>query len=251
MREEAKADVSDLRSEVGQLKKAEAAQKQPHSPQAPQAAVSPQQTRPQAPQVPPAAPQLDSLIVSSFPPLFDGFRGKRFVLLWRGSRDGFRARDFHGQCDGHANTLTLILDKKTFGRGNIFGGFTPLEWESRVWNGKYNDEDNRWKCDDSLKSFLFTLKNPQNTLASKFALKAERKQYAILCDSSQGPAFGGIGISNDCNANTDSGTYLGEAYTTGVYKIALLYIIAHPYFLRRHRRANILLGRRGDTKAKP
>jgi hypothetical protein len=107
MRQEAKADVAALRSEVGQLKKAEAAQKQPCSPQAPQAAVPQQQTRPQAP---PAAPKLDSRVISSFSPLFDEFRRKRFVLLWRGSSDGFGAEDFHGRSDGHANTLTLILD---------------------------------------------------------------------------------------------------------------------------------------------
>jgi hypothetical protein len=52
----------------------------------------------------------DSLIVSSFPPLFDEFHGKRFVFVWRGSRDDLAARDFHGRCDGHANTLTLIFD---------------------------------------------------------------------------------------------------------------------------------------------
>jgi hypothetical protein len=32
----------------------------------------------------------------------------------------------------------VILDTK----GNTFGGFTPVEWESRVWNGKYDDENN-------------------------------------------------------------------------------------------------------------
>jgi hypothetical protein len=83
--------------------------------------------RPFEPPAPPRAARLDSQIVSSFPRLFDEFRGKRFVLLWRGSRDGFGGRDFHGRCDGRANTLTLILDTG----GNVFGGFTPLRWESR------------------------------------------------------------------------------------------------------------------------
>jgi hypothetical protein len=68
---------------------------------------------------------LDSLVVSSFPPLFDEFRGKRFALLWRGNRDGFAATDFHGRCDGGASTLTLILDTD----GNVFGSSTPLGWE--------------------------------------------------------------------------------------------------------------------------
>jgi hypothetical protein len=39
-----------------------------------------------------------------FPALFAEFRGKRFALLWRGSRDGFGAPDFDGRCDGHAPT---------------------------------------------------------------------------------------------------------------------------------------------------
>jgi hypothetical protein len=115
----------------------------------------------------PPAPELDSLIVSSFPPLFDEFRGKRFVLLWRGSSDGFGAEDFHGRCDGHANTLTLVLDTD----GNVFGGYMPLQWESAL--------SMKYKCDDSLKSFLFTLKNPHNIPARKFALKDEEKQRAI------------------------------------------------------------------------
>jgi hypothetical protein len=103
-----------------------------------------------------------------------------------------------------ANTLTLILDTG----GNVFGGFTPLAWESRTINCL--------KCDDSLKSFLFTLKNPRNTPARKFALKAERKEDAIFCGSWYGPAFGngdGITVRDNCNANTDSWTDLGVAYT--------------------------------------
>ena len=63
----------------------------------------------------------DSEILTDFPALFDEFRRKRFTLLWRGSRDGFGADDFHGRCDGHKNTLTLIQDTE----GHIFGGFTP------------------------------------------------------------------------------------------------------------------------------
>jgi hypothetical protein len=61
----------------------------------------------------------------------------------------------------------VILDTD----GNIFGGFTPVEWESR-----YGE-----KADPSLMSFLFTLKNPHNVPARRFALKAEKKNKAISC----------------------------------------------------------------------
>jgi hypothetical protein len=155
---------------------------------------------------------LDPRVVSDFPRLFDEFRGKRFALLWRGSRDGFRAGDFHGRCDGRANTLTLILDTE----GNVFGGFTPLQWESRVWNGKHDNQHNCYKRDDSLKSFLFTLNNPHNRPARKFALKADRKQYAINCDSTNGRIFGynspDILIVENCHA--DDGSYTDGFGTT-------------------------------------
>jgi hypothetical protein len=76
--------------------------------------------------------------------------------------------------------------------GNVFRGFTPLQWEL---------SDDR-KSDDSMKRFIFTLKNPHNTPARKFALAAERKQFAIYCDSSCGSVFGGsydIAVSGNCN----------------------------------------------------
>jgi hypothetical protein len=143
----------------------------------------------------------DSRIISGFPEIFAEFRLKRFSLLWWGSRDGFSASELHGRCDGHAHTLTLILDMK----GNIFGGFTPLKWESRVDNGLWGKENNTWKADDSYKSFIFTLKNPHNFSARKFALKTEEKGEAIRCDSKWGPFFsGGFGVSDNCNTNMES-----------------------------------------------
>jgi hypothetical protein len=82
----------------------------------------------------------------------------------------------------------VILDTKR----NIFGGFTPVEWDSRI----------TFKADDSQKSFVFTLKNPHNIPARRFALKAEKKHQAIYCDFRYGPWFGDIRVSDNCNANT-------------------------------------------------
>jgi hypothetical protein len=151
----------------------------------------------------------DSQIISDFPEIFAEFRRESFKILWRGSRDGFKAKEFHRRCDGHVNTLTVILDTNW----NIFGGFTPVEWESRVYTGKWGERNNCWKADDSQKSFLFTLKNPHNIPARGFALKAEMKDQAILCDSERGPWFYGFGVFDNCNASTKSWTSLGTAYT--------------------------------------
>jgi hypothetical protein len=153
-----------------------------------------------APEAAPPAPALASVIVADFPDIFAEFRGKRFSLLWRGGRDGFGAREFHSRCDGHANTLTIIQDTD----GNVFGGFTPVEWESR----------GTWKADESLKSFLFTLTNPHKVPARRFTLKAEMKDKAIYCNSYWGPHFWDIGVPDHCNANTDCCTFrFGYSYT--------------------------------------
>jgi hypothetical protein len=149
-----------------------------------------------------------SLIVADFPALFAEFTGKRFTLLWRGSRDGFGASNFHVRCDGHANTLTLLED----GKGNIFGGFTPVEWESREYNANIYGV-NCLKADPSLKSFLFTLKNPHNFPARKFALNVEKKDGAIRCDSARGPHFCDIGVLDRCNTNNNNFTSgFGRSY---------------------------------------
>jgi hypothetical protein len=96
--------------------------------------------------------KLRSRIVPHFPPLFEEFRAKCSNLLWRGSRDGFGAAKFHRRCDGSTNTLLLIPDS----RGNVFGGSTPVKSESG------------YSGDNSLRNFLFTLKNPRHfTFAQK------------------------------------------------------------------------------------
>jgi hypothetical protein len=142
------------------------------------------------------------MIISDFPMIFAEFRGKQFSLLWRGSRDGFSAHNFHSRCDGHANTLTVILDTD----GNIFGGFTPVEWDS----------ENHTKADPSLKSFLFTLRNPHNVPARRFFLKAGKNEWAIVGQADRGPYFDDLCISANCNRNTSSYTkFFG--YSTGRY----------------------------------
>jgi hypothetical protein len=159
---------------------------------------------------PPPPPRLlDSQIISEFPDIFAEFKGKHFELLWRGSRDGFKPTEFHRRCEGHAHTLTVILDTN----GNIFGGFTPVAWESQVWNKKRGNEDNTWKGDDSMKSFLFTLKNPHNIPARRFPLKSEMKHRAIRFVANWSPCFADIRVSDNCNTNTKSATYLSYAYT--------------------------------------
>jgi hypothetical protein len=154
-------------------------------------------------------PTLDSKIINDFPPIFAEFQQQKFSLLWRGTRDGFGGRDFHNRCDGHANTLMIIEDVD----GNVFGGYTPVAWES--------PRGHCHKTDESAKSFLFTLKNPQGLPAQKFPLKEEEKRRAINCFPWRGPGFGhgcDLFVSHNCDQNTDSVSSLGETYVndTGI-----------------------------------
>jgi hypothetical protein len=76
------------------------------------------------------------------------------VLLFRSSRDGASAAAFHARCDSQGPTLTLIRDTA----GNVFGGYTSLDWSSpAAGTGQYG-------CDavflNDRAAFLFTVVNP-------------------------------------------------------------------------------------------
>jgi hypothetical protein len=148
---------------------------------------------------------IDSRILSGAPSIFDEFSGSRFELLWRGSRDGFSAVAFHARCDGHGNTVTVILDTK----GNIFGGYTPLTWESRDWDEKQSVECPYLKCDDSLKSFVFTVKNPSGIAPRRFPLKEDWKEWAIFTTPDHSPVFGSFPADFSVTRHS---TELGSSY---------------------------------------
>jgi hypothetical protein len=124
----------------------------------------------------------------------------KWSLLYRGTRDGFGAKDFHSKCDGHSNTLTIVKAK---GSEFIFGGFTSINWDSL----------GRWRHKSDPNAFLFSLTNGDNR-PLKIKIDPNQRQYAIYCDSEYGPLFGGghdICIAN--NANTTMGSYSDLGYT--------------------------------------
>ena len=130
--------------------------------------------------------------------------GKKWSLLYQGSRHGFRSADFHFRCDNKPNTLTIV---KSTG-GNIFGGFTTVEWKS----------NESWKCDKS--AFIFSLVNKENkTLLFE---QASNNNDSIGLYVNFGPMFGAgndILISDNSNMNTDSFSNLGFTYTHPEYTI--------------------------------
>jgi hypothetical protein len=141
-----------------------------------------------------------SKIISSIPEIFTVLGDKKFYLLYRGSRDGFGATDFHRRCDGHANTVTLISSTNDC----IFGGYTPVAWSSR----------DDYASDPSQKSFLFTLKNRHNLGPRIF--KHKHESNAIYDNQMYGPTFGtghDIHVCCQCHSPKNSYTRLGWDYT--------------------------------------
>lgn len=115
-----------------------------------------------------------------------------FNLLYRASRDGFRATDFHFKCDNRPNTITIIETTK----GYIFGGYTEACWTS---NENYCHDPN---------AFLFSLVNPLN---KPFLCKISVPQHAIYCQKEYGPLFGSgcdLEICSDSNSSSKSNSEL-------------------------------------------
>jgi hypothetical protein len=113
--------------------------------------------------------QIDSTIISSIPSLFCNFGTNAYRLLYRGSRDGFDSKSLHGKVDGHSHTITLIETTKGF----IFGAYAVCSWHSR----------DKWQGDESMESFLFTLKNPHGVSARTFRMKPTKTAYVIYGSS--------------------------------------------------------------------
>lgn len=121
--------------------------------------------------------------------------GKKFTLIYKASRDGFNAIKFHYFCDNVGPTITII----TSIAGHKFGGYTPDNWGV---NGYGRDKS----------AFIFTLTNPHNIGAAKFALVDTN---GIMPFATYGAAFGAgndIYVSADPNSDNKSYTNFPVSY---------------------------------------
>ena len=120
----------------------------------------------------------------------------KWTLLYRGTRDGFAARNFHSKCDGHLNSLTILkAERSSF----VFGGFTSINWNS----------GNDFKSDPS--AFLFSLTNKDNQPSK---IKQISTTKSIICHSGYGPTFGDndIYLCDSSNTTENSFSNLGQSY---------------------------------------
>ncbi len=126
---------------------------------------------------------------------------KNYKLIYRASRNGYSAQDFHEKCDGKENTIVLVQARN----GRRFGGFTEAKW----------DKSNEYKSDG--KGFIFSIDN-------KEVYYNKKNNYGIYCYSDKGPTFGGghdLFIDNNCNKDNKSYDNSDHSYDTLGKKYAL------------------------------
>ncbi|XP_068678620.1 uncharacterized protein [Montipora foliosa] len=98
-----------------------------------------------------------------------------YALIYRASRDGWGAANFHSRCDRKGPTVTVVTSANY-----IFGGYTEQNWEAAA-SGIYKRDPN---------SFLFSLVNPSRLRPTKLPLIPGKEGLAIYCVSGCGPIFG-------------------------------------------------------------
>eukprot|EP01127_Copromyxa_protea_P005480 TRINITY_DN1540_c0_g1_i1.p1 TRINITY_DN1540_c0_g1~~TRINITY_DN1540_c0_g1_i1.p1 ORF type:complete len:168 (+),score=17.47 TRINITY_DN1540_c0_g1_i1:716-1219(+) len=125
-----------------------------------------------------------------------GVEDQEWSLIYRASREGWRAQDFHKHCDFQGPTLTVIKV------GNyIFGAFNPQTWKS---SSTYIHEPNTW---------LFSLSNPDNTPV-KILFDPAGNPFSIYDNPNLGPTFGGgHDICIQTNANQTAQNYSNLGYS--------------------------------------
>ena len=130
-------------------------------------------------------------------------------LLFRGSKDGFKAKTFHEKCDNIHDTVVIVrTDGQT---NNTVAGYSHYRWNQA--NGNYVNDAGK-------KAFLLQLNRREKYVP-------QNENYLIFCSNGCGPTFGGgnslfggglfgggsdLYISDDCNSNNKSHSYFPETY---------------------------------------
>eukprot|EP01105_Mastigella_eilhardi_P022118 TRINITY_DN5421_c0_g2_i1.p1 TRINITY_DN5421_c0_g2~~TRINITY_DN5421_c0_g2_i1.p1 ORF type:complete len:192 (-),score=34.26 TRINITY_DN5421_c0_g2_i1:186-689(-) len=115
----------------------------------------------------------------------------QWCLLWRGSKHGFAAEEFHDRCDGHTNTVTVVRNNHNY----VLGGYTPLAWVSRT----------NWETGCGGRTLVFSLLR-KGAPADTF-IRCTDHRHCIASNTSYGPCFHGCGslvLCDECHDKTGS-----------------------------------------------
>ncbi|CAF0801648.1 unnamed protein product [Didymodactylos carnosus] len=130
---------------------------------------------------------------------FYGVKNQNWQMIYKATRDGFNAKDFHRLCDKEDETMTVIKSIKSY----LFGGYSPQSWSP---SGTYSIAPN---------SFLFLLTNSYGNQPTKFTSHQHFNSNAVYNYADHGPAFGegaDLRIQSESNTNTNSYTNFPSTY---------------------------------------
>jgi hypothetical protein len=160
----------------------------------------PEATAPEAPALQTQAPvplerepELPLLVSDSQMGLLSQWTQGSLQRIYKASRDGFGAQDFHTACDKKGATLIVVLSE----HGHLFGGFTTVPWGS-IENNRFGEDKN---------AFLFTLTNPKEVPPQTFPVGNDHAKFAMKQVMGTGPIFGGgsdLMISTDAHVQRKS-----------------------------------------------
>lgn len=153
--------------------------------------------------------------------------GYHLELLYRGSRDGFGASDFHTKCDHKGATVTVIQDSN----GHLFGGYAEMSWESHP--------EGQWKRSE--KSFLFALNFHSNSLDKPMKMRPKdgKEDDSMASHERRGPVFGRCDLvvalthdqaNNGNNNNNKSKINIGKSYNCPLGQNGKTFLTGDEYF---------------------
>jgi len=125
---------------------------------------------------------------------------RNWVLLYRGTRDGFGAAQFHALCNNVVPTVSIVRSTSNY----LFGGYNPNNWNS---SNNYQPG-----------SFIFTLTNAWSSPPTIFHWNKNHGPSANnpFGATNFGPTFGqgyDLRVCDNCNSNTNSFSNFPSSYT--------------------------------------
>ena len=116
-------------------------------------------------------------------------KGQAWTLIYRGSRDGWQASDFHAACDGKGPTLVLVLGAAgDDGREFVAGGYAAASWTSPSSGQYVADPESARSVGRG--SFLFSLVDAAGHGPVQLRLKDPADGTAQHHYATGGPMFG-------------------------------------------------------------
>eukprot|EP00026_Physarum_polycephalum_P010144 Phypoly_transcript_10296.p1 GENE.Phypoly_transcript_10296~~Phypoly_transcript_10296.p1 ORF type:complete len:422 (+),score=81.02 Phypoly_transcript_10296:54-1268(+) len=137
-----------------------------------------------------------------------------FMLLYKGSKDGFSPEIYHEKCDARGALLTLILSNEN----HLFGGYMP----TMIDHASPGQTERHTIHPDS---FLFTLTNPHNLPPTTFPMVPGNwpTLYTPFEHVHMGWGRWGYDLALSASPNTDNKSYIGFPFafqdTTGRGKL--------------------------------